>query len=526
MTTDEQNFKLIVLSEAGREFILNEDPKKLLDNVFNRLSVHLDLDVYFNYIFDEETQRLHLMNYHGIGPGEHLPIEWLSLDDSVCGEAATRRSRIIIEDVQRSSDPRAWLIKGFGLKSYVSHPLISYGKFVGTLSFGSRKRLFFSDLELDILQTVCSQASIVLDRVLLISELKRKNRELAQKNKELKHSEEQLATIFSVIPSPVLVLSLETQQIIACNDALLALLDISREELFNRYWPERQRPDSLIKPILDASMKALYKSHMEVTFSDASGQMKICLCNAVSVDINQTPGMLAVFSDLTEHKEYEKELVRLDQLHLIGEMAAGIGHEVRNPLTTVRGFLQLMRKTAVEKSPYLDVMIEELDRANSIISEFLGLAKNQRIDMKSNGLNALIEKILPLIQADATVAGKTVTAELGPVPLMLMDEKLIRQLILNMVRNGLEAMPPEGHLIIRTYTEDDSIVLSVEDNGKGIPSDQIEHIWKPFYTTKESGSGLGLAVCFNVADKHGAKIDVVTGPAGTTFTVKFKRLPA
>lgn len=146
--------------------------------------------------------------------------------------------------------------------------------------------------------------------------------------------------------------------------------------------------------------------------------------------------------------------------------------------------------------------------------------------MKYDVLNALIEKILPLIQADAMVSGKTVTTELGPIPPMLMDERLIRQLILNMVRNGLEAMPPEGHLIIRTYMEEDGIILSIEDNGKGIPSDQIEHIWKPFYTTKESGSGLGLAVCFNVADKHGAKIDVVTGPAGTTFSVKFKRLPA
>ncbi|MFD1772760.1 ATP-binding protein [Paenibacillus rhizophilus] len=526
MNTDENSFKLLVLSEAGQELILNEDPKKLLDNVFSKLSAHLDLDVYLNYIFDEETQRLHLMNYHGISLQEYCAVEWLGFDDAICGEAARRRSRIIVEDVESSCDPRVGLIKGFGLQSYVSHPLISYGKFVGTLSFGSRKRSSFSSLELDIMQTICSQVSIVLDRILLISALKRKNRELAQKNKELRHSEKQLAAIFSVIPSPVLVVSLETQQIIECNDALLSMLEISREELFNQYWPERHNADSLLKPILEASLQALYKSNIEVSFPNASGQPKICLCHAVYVDINQTPGMLAVFSDLTEHKEYEKELIRLDQLHLIGEMAAGIGHEVRNPLTTVRGFLQLMSKTEDGKQRYLEVMIEELDRANSIISEFLGLAKNQRIDMEYDVLNVLIEKILPLIQADATVSGKTVTTELGPIPPMLMDERLIRQLILNMVRNGLEAMPSEGHLIIRTYMEEDSIVLSVEDNGKGIPSDQIEHIWKPFYTTKESGSGLGLAVCFNVADKHGAKIDVVTGPAGTTFSVKFKRLPA
>ncbi|WP_025694344.1 ATP-binding protein [Paenibacillus durus] len=526
MNKDENSFKLLVLSEAGQELILNENPKKLLDNLFDKLSAHLDLDLYLNYIFDEEIQRLRLMNYHGITWREQALIEWVDLGEAVCGEAAQKLTRIIVEDIQNSSDPRVGIIKGFGLQAYVSHPLISYGKFVGTLSFGLRKRPSFSAIELDILQNICSQVSIVLDRILLISALKKKNWELAQKNKELRHSEEQLSAIFSVIPSPMLVVSLYNNQIIEYNDPLLSMLGISGEELADRYWPERHSENSLLKRIMEASLQSLYGGHIEVTFKNALGQQKICLCQTVTVDINQSPCMLTVFSDLTEHKEYEKEMVRLDQLHLIGEMAAGIGHEVRNPLTTVRGFLQLMSKKESGKQSYLEIMIEELDRANSIISEFLGLAKNQRIDMKYDQLNELIVKILPLIQADATVAGKTVNAELGQIPSMYMDERMIRQLILNMVRNGLEAMPPQGRLIIRTFAEEDAIILSVEDNGKGIPSDQIEHIWKPFYTTKESGSGLGLAVCFNVANKHGAKIDVATGPNGTTFSVKFKRLPA
>ncbi|MDT3427095.1 PAS domain S-box-containing protein [Paenibacillus forsythiae] len=526
MNKDENSFKLLVLSEAGQELILNENPRKLLDNLFNKLSAHLGLDLYLNYIFDEELDKLRLMNYHGITWREHALVEWIDLGEAVCGEAARKLSRIIVEDIQNSADPRVGIIKGFGLQAYVSHPLVSYGKLVGTLSFGLRKRPAFSSVELDILQNICSQVSIVLDRILLISALKKKNRELAQKNRELRHSEEQLSAIFSVIPSPMLVVSLQTHQIIEYNEPLLSMLGMSGEELLNRYWPERHDENSLLKRIWEVSLQSLYKGNMEVSFENASGQHKVCLCQTVPVDINQTPGILTVFSDLTEHKEYEKEMVRLDQLHLIGEMAAGIGHEVRNPLTTVRGFLQLMSKKESGKQSYLEIMIEELDRANSIISEFLGLAKNQRIDMKYDQLNELIAKILPLIQADATVAGKTVDAELGPIPPMYMDERMIRQLILNMVRNGLEAMPPEGRLIIRTYTEEDAVILSVEDNGKGIPSDQIEHIWKPFYTTKESGSGLGLAVCFNVANKHGAKIDVVTGPTGTTFSVRFKGLPA
>ncbi|WP_052098203.1 ATP-binding protein [Paenibacillus stellifer] len=523
MDKEESRFKLMVLSEAAQELILNEDPQKLLDNLFQKLSAYLDLDIYLNYIFDEDTSRLHLINYHGIPDEEYPLIEWIHLGEGICGGAAQKMTRIIVTDVAHSSDSRFAMIKRFGLQAYVAYPLISYGKLVGTLSFGSRKRTAFSDLELDIIHTIVSQVSIVLERITLISALKTKNHELAQKNRELRHSEEQLASIFAVIPSPVLVISLVDQKIVASNEALLSLLEIGSEELEECYWPQRSEPGSLFMRILEGSLQSLQQGgNVEIALLTAYGRPKICLCHAVTLELNQKPCMLTVFSDLTEHKEYEKEMVRLDQLHLIGEMAAGIGHEVRNPLTTVRGFLQLMQKKDIGSSAYIDVMIEELDRANSIISEFLGLAKNQRLDMRYAQLNSLIGKILPLIQADATVGGKSVIAELGEIPLLFIDEKLIRQLMLNMVRNGLEAMPPDGKLVIRTYTEDEFVVLAVEDSGKGIPADQIEHIWKPFYTTKDGGSGLGLAVCFNVADKHGAKIDVVTGPEGTTFFVRFR----
>jgi signal transduction histidine kinase len=222
-------------------------------------------------------------------------------------------------------------------------------------------------------------------------------------------------------------------------------------------------------------------------------------------------------------RQSEEELARLDRLNLVGEMAAGIGHEVRNPMTTVRGYLQMFQKKQ-EFANYYDqvsTMIEELDRANCIITEFLSLAKNKTVEMKCGNLNRIITALFPLLQADAFRVGHEIRMELEDIPDSIFDEKEIRQMILNLVRNGLEAMEHSGIVTIRTYLEDDQVILSVKDSGLGIPTEVLDKIGTPFMTTKEQGTGLGLAVCYRVAHRHGAKIDVSTGATGTTFTIKF-----
>lgn len=222
-------------------------------------------------------------------------------------------------------------------------------------------------------------------------------------------------------------------------------------------------------------------------------------------------------------KEIEKQIARLDQLNIIGEMAAGIAHEVRNPMTTVRGFLQMLAKKEHDSphASFYGIMIEELDRANGIISEFLSLAKNKAVNLKYANLNEIITAILPLIQADATVSNKYIILELGIIPDLLVDEKEIRQIILNMVRNGLEAMQEKGEIRIKTYCEEDQVVLAIADQGSGIKAEILENIGIPFQTTKDNGTGLGLPVCYSIAARHNAKITVKTGANGTEFFIKF-----
>lgn len=234
-------------------------------------------------------------------------------------------------------------------------------------------------------------------------------------------------------------------------------------------------------------------------------------------------GGLVLAEDITKWIKMEQEMARLAQLHVIGEMAAGIGHEIRNPMTTVQGFLQLLSQNEEfsKYSSYFELMREELERANSIISEFLSLARNKMADLQLRNINNILKSMYPLLQADALLGDKQVRLQVEPVSELLLDEKEIRQLVMNLVRNGLEAMPSGGILTISTKQDPDYVILSIQDEGEGIKTELLSKIGTPFFTTKEHGTGLGLAVCYGIINRHQATMDIITGPQGTTFAVKF-----
>ncbi|GGD78085.1 response regulator [Paenibacillus nasutitermitis] len=224
-----------------------------------------------------------------------------------------------------------------------------------------------------------------------------------------------------------------------------------------------------------------------------------------------------------ERLAWEKEMAKLARLNLIGEMAAGIAHEIRNPMTTIRGFLQMSKNNQNMAVEYIDIMLEELNRANGIITEFLSLAKNKTTHLALTDLNEIISSMYPLIQAEAMLAGKHFYVNYGEITCLQLDEKEIRQLILNMAFNGLEAMSPDGALTISTSMDGPDILLKIEDQGSGIKPELLEKLGTPFFTTKEKGTGLGLAVCYSIAARHNAVIDVTSGDGGTVFLITFKQ---
>ena len=244
-------------------------------------------------------------------------------------------------------------------------------------------------------------------------------------------------------------------------------------------------------------------------------------------DVNVYPfsdGLSICFRDITEIKRLKEETACIDRLNMVGKLAAGMAHEVRNPMTAVRGLLQLLssKEEYAKHNEYFTLMMGELDRANSIITNFLSLAKDKVVELKKQNLKEIVENLDPLIQAEAMASEMHIYMELEEVLDIPLDEEEIRQLILNLVRNSLQAMSPGGKMSIRTFMDNTEIVLTVQDDGEGIAPEVLEKIGTPFFTTKNNGTGLGLATCYNIAERHNAKINFETGPTGTTFYVRFK----
>jgi signal transduction histidine kinase len=237
-------------------------------------------------------------------------------------------------------------------------------------------------------------------------------------------------------------------------------------------------------------------------------------------------GAVLVIQDITELERLRSELGNVERLSLVGQMAASITHEIRNPMAVVRGFLQLMK----EKSPesldhYYRIVMEELDRANGIINDFLSLAQNRISEKEQWHLHQIIGDLGPLLWADANLRGQTIELVMDEqVPKLYLNAKEIKQMLLNLARNGMEAMEEKGKLTIQTrLKEREGIVeLIVQDTGVGMSQSRKERLFEPFFTTKTKGTGLGLALCLSIAERHGGKIEVESEEGkGTTFIIRF-----
>lgn len=281
--------------------------------------------------------------------------------------------------------------------------------------------------------------------------------------------------------------------------------------------------DKVMQQVINRIKKGNTSTHEHCITCKDGRELLLKVKSSAILDYGEVTGSLVLAEDITQQRKIEKEMARLGQMNTVGEMAASIGHEIRNPMTTVQGFLQMMSQNEKlkEQRPYFDLMLEELSRANSIITEFLSLAKDKLVYLKNYNLNKIVQALSPLLLADAIKEDKYIEFMLGEIPELLLDEKEIRQLILNLVRNGLEAMSPGGTIIIKTLQEEDGIILSVQDEGTGIVPEIREQLGTPFCSSKENGIGLGLAVCYSIVARHNARMDFETGPAGTIFWVKF-----
>jgi PAS domain S-box-containing protein len=244
------------------------------------------------------------------------------------------------------------------------------------------------------------------------------------------------------------------------------------------------------------------------------------ITDCTNSDVTQ---VLVLAEDISEQCRMEKEMARLSQLYTIGEMAAGNGYEIRNPLASVRGFLQLLQNSGdfARYNRYFETMLEELNRTNLIISEFLFQARNKIIDLKLNNLNQIIKALYPSLKTDAILADKTIVLELGKIPEIFLNKKEISQLIINLVHNRLEAAPPGGSVKIATWGQEEEVILEVIDRGEKITPEVWENLGSQFFVGQED-TDIELVICLGVAARHQARIEIINSDGKNHFQIRFK----
>lgn len=228
-------------------------------------------------------------------------------------------------------------------------------------------------------------------------------------------------------------------------------------------------------------------------------------------------GKIITFTDITEFKELQSRIKLRERLEGLGEMAAGIAHELRNPMAVITGYANILKKK-VDPSlrEVVELLEKEISLMDNIIRDFLSFARYEEPNLIAINLERLVQEVMEGLSISQ---GIELSVEIGPSEGLMADETLLRQALRNLIQNSLDAMPEGGRLTIKGERGDNYYRISVSDTGKGIPAEIQEKIFLPFFTTKERGTGLGLAIVHKVVTAHGGEITFETSERGTTFIV-------
>ena len=223
-----------------------------------------------------------------------------------------------------------------------------------------------------------------------------------------------------------------------------------------------------------------------------------------------------------------EQLLQAEKLSSLGELSAGIVHEVRNPLAAIKGAVEILEDELAEDSPrreFAELAKKEVERLDKLVGEFLRFARPATLSIKSNNLNKIVESVISLIENQAVSQSVLIEKDLqNNLPGVLADNEQIKQVLLNLAINSLQAVPVGGKIIFRTFANDDFGIVEIEDNGGGINNKILAKIFDPFFTTKEKGVGLGLSIAHKISTQHGGKLTVKSEEYHTTFSLQVPKV--
>lgn len=370
-------------------------------------------------------------------------------------------------------------------------------------------------------QKDASQVGFVVDTFHeLVSQLKDKEKELEVLRKKAEDRaiaiEGYNENILQSVPSGVISFD-DEMRVTKVNLSAEKILEVKGENIIGEY-----HTDVLNKPITDFLNDRKFIERGEISYVTPSGK-RIWLGLTLSPlkDREGTViGQILVFTDLTHLKAFESQIKLRDKLSSLGEISAGIAHELRNPMGVIAGYTKLLSKKADNSlKPTVDAISKEIIVMDRIISDFLSFAKPAELNISDIDLKTIIENCV----SSAVGERKDILINLGidDLPVIKGDEVLLRQAFINLIQNSVEAMPQGGKLSIRALPlKEDCLDISISDTGHGISENIKDRIFLPFFTTKEKGTGLGLAIVHKIVVSHGGNILVESSEKGTTFRIR------
>jgi two-component system sensor histidine kinase HydH len=234
-------------------------------------------------------------------------------------------------------------------------------------------------------------------------------------------------------------------------------------------------------------------------------------------------GYIILFKDLSEVRSLRREVARSQRLASLGSLAAGVAHEIRNPLSSIKGFAVYFRERQEkeEEKQIAGIMIQEVERLNRVVSQLVELARPVSVSKKPVSLRTVIENSLKLLERDASEKNIEIKTIFMPEDLQIaIDGDRINQVLLNLYLNAIESMEKGGSLSVELSEEEGRAIIKVSDTGSGVGEKDLPHVFDPYFTTKTTGTGLGLAIVHNIIEAHDGKITVESRPGeGTTFTL-------
>lgn len=303
------------------------------------------------------------------------------------------------------------------------------------------------------------------------------------------------------------------------SQTVTSLLGYTPKEMLGKKWDEMVSAEDAAFFYKSSNIYTIFSQPFTVPVLNENGKYIWCECVAKRMVLeNGDRYYVAILRDISDKKEIEEMMIRSEKMSIAGQLSAGIAHEIRNPLTSLKGFLQLLQAGVSHKEEYYKIMIDEIEKMESISSELLFISKPLTENKEMEDVGRMIEDVVVLLRPQASLNECHIIWDEVEQQKIYCDRSQIKQVLINLVKNAYEAMEQGGHIEINVTDNDDTISIKVIDEGPGVPEEIVHKLGEPFFTTKQNGTGLGLMIANQILERHDGKLEIYRNEVkGTTF---------